>query len=57
MVVNIVCTQFTSHIDASAEMESETDLLTSTGTGFNASITRDKLDSTVQLPNFRLVMA
>ena len=59
-VVNIVHASSTSHLDASAsiaDMESETDsrLRYNIVISFDASIIGDKLNSAVQLPNFRLV--
>ena len=58
MVVNIVCAPSTSHIDAGAQSSRcrLRELLTSIVTSFDASITGDELNSTVQLPNFRSVV-
>ena len=58
-VVNIVRAQSPSHIDASVElleMETETNSIPIV-ISFDASIIGDELDSAIQLPNIRLVVA
>ena len=57
MVVNIVRAQSTNHIDAGPSDGVWDWLSISIVTSFNASITGDEFDSSIQLPSIRLVAA